>query len=838
MPETLPSKEPQAKTVSEASLSDEREFDSKSLKASAASAVVTSYPNPTRGGVAIRHVDKSKVKLFEHPPTQADILQGNIGNCYFYAAISSIIASKNGAKIIQEIIKEDPTTGRVHVKLFDDKGGAHIVSVDKQVRSGATGALWVSLLEKAYTVFALKSNYANLEGRDYFTYASGAAVLEALLGQPGKRHVYLNNVSVEIAVLHFVMNAEKLTSDLQYPSNLDLFQKLFGTLSQMDIKIWKHALEQHDITQKWQQLSEKHSEPHVLRFEDFSAFCAKIPFTNEQGIVLEKIKKQVRDKRILPGKRGTKLYSSTQLEMYEKLDNCLKFDLPVIAGTNDIIHVSRSKTRLFFGRATALGKARGIVGHHAYAVLRCEERHGLKGVVLRNPWGDYGRTYNITRGRDGVNHLSATKQQDGEFWMEFTDFSKRFSSLDYCETYLHLMKRDAMGIIVDRVPGYVLAEDGLFFVSNPQRPIALSDRVIAEDPAILARLWRELGEPISSSRSELCKGLETMELEIIKEISKRSIVQETFREWGVFLHSVKDSAIGLNVLVTPAYVLANDSLYYVACPKVITEKDCITKDAIKIESLWSCFGYSGDYFNKGYQKIDRSNIKMEGDRLELFKKIMEPNQYSYTADSIPESMRRYNHYMKKFDINTTAILVLATAIKDNREQDIRKLFYALNYQQKVGLLNLGIDYASLPHGDLQKLKLPKGDCIALASALNHQELVQYFTREKSWNPFPDSYFKEIAEQQQTLLAAETAAGHQTLPASAAGHPTPPASAAGSLISSDSLVSPAPTLPMSAAGSSPSSASLIGASGGPLAKAEPLSSSLSAPQPPTVKVSLS
>ncbi len=97
--------------------------------------------------------------LFSHDPILKDIEQGKIGDCYFLAALTSLVVRSPGK--IKEIMR-DNGDGTVTVRFYDHKEKNYMyVKVDKTVPEatyasglitarGARRALWVKLLEKAY----------------------------------------------------------------------------------------------------------------------------------------------------------------------------------------------------------------------------------------------------------------------------------------------------------------------------------------------------------------------------------------------------------------------------------------------------------------------------------------------------------------------------------------------------------------------------------------------------------------------------------------------------------------------------------------------------------------
>ncbi|MBP3198698.1 MAG: hypothetical protein J6N21_17075 [Butyrivibrio sp.] len=103
--------------------------------------------------------------LFPHEPSIEDINQGNLGDCWFMSTLAAVV--ENDPSFIKKSMKDNGDT--VTVRLFDNKGSAVYITVDKSMAfykktkadpkgeaRGAIGSLWVSLYEKALYVSNLR----------------------------------------------------------------------------------------------------------------------------------------------------------------------------------------------------------------------------------------------------------------------------------------------------------------------------------------------------------------------------------------------------------------------------------------------------------------------------------------------------------------------------------------------------------------------------------------------------------------------------------------------------------------------------------------------------------
>jgi hypothetical protein len=144
----------------------------KVVKTSVKSALsVKSLPEPTAGG-GLTYRDFSNHPLFgSSGPSEDDIQQGQVGDCYFLSVLSST-AKVDPWRIRQSILDMGDGT---YVVQFSRGSGNAFVRVDGALPTysggtlayadtGGQGAIWVALMEKAFTFFRGTGSYSGLEG--------------------------------------------------------------------------------------------------------------------------------------------------------------------------------------------------------------------------------------------------------------------------------------------------------------------------------------------------------------------------------------------------------------------------------------------------------------------------------------------------------------------------------------------------------------------------------------------------------------------------------------------------------------------------------------------------
>lgn len=105
---------------------------------------------------------------------------------------------------------------------------------------------------------------------------------------------------------------------------------------------------------------------------------------------------------------------------------------------------------------------------------------------------------------------------------------------------------------------------------------------------------------------------------------------------------------------------------------------------------------------------------------------MSKNLYGYKGNDLQGRMFVYEEHMRKYNLNSAAIITLASALKSGSLEQIRTLFDSVEDLQKSGLLDVFIDYEDMEN-DFQNQNPPMGLPIKLATQFKYPDIINYLT---------------------------------------------------------------------------------------------------------------
>lgn len=361
--------------------------------------------------------------LFPHSPKLDDVRQGYIGDCYLLAAVSSLV--HNSPAHITKIMR-DNGNGTVTVRLYDVQTGSgqsklftpREITIEKSVVKRvnpttkrdefAQGTLWVQLLEKAYVAAGYhggSEDRLDIQKSTFGQFAGGQAAyaFEHLTGRAAERlNISTYDEKTEGGKWTFI---NELVGEL-----LNHKQESF------DEWVNKLGTAQPELTK----LHEKSRHVHLSEIESFlksQKLSAEV-----HKIVMDFLTR----KQMYGGKRGTGKYTKTQDDTFELIRKSMDAGKAVTASTHEKIATPKAKGLFGLGHSGGEQMAKGLAGNHEYSVIGYRVVGDLKEVKLRNPWGHYGRAYT----KHWLSSATSAKETpSGEFWLDLSDLTKRFSAI-------------------------------------------------------------------------------------------------------------------------------------------------------------------------------------------------------------------------------------------------------------------------------------------------------------------------------------------------------------------------------------------------------------------------
>ena len=441
----------------------------------------------------LRFDDKSDVPLFLHKPNIYDMKQGDIGNCYMIAALISIIDA-NPDEIIN-CMKDNGDT--VTVRFYRNQQPVYITvkksipyrefeGVDKtgneikrKVYSGASGALWVNMMEKAYAVFCAGGDYNKLEHAD----KEGASDFIFALTQRGVKSTELygdmndysavEQLPTKVEVTSLVKDArksaradfeEKLRKEGRLPAsksernllwNKEKARMFFGITAQ---EYYSYNLSEmfrkNTAFDKWSKVLKKKmkefSQSGVRSITELGMVLGSLketefPKLGIRGLNEEKMRKHyikamikvITEKEKLFSIGNDYRYSYEEASLYEKINKARKKGTFITTGT------SRLRFRYLQDKKLEHDQE-GIFGQHSYTILGTREKDiNVNGktlkrlfVIVSNPWLHGSRIYDS----NGMGHEqyevmnnddTIAYNNHGIFLMELKDFYNSFASVEF-----------------------------------------------------------------------------------------------------------------------------------------------------------------------------------------------------------------------------------------------------------------------------------------------------------------------------------------------------------------------------------------------------------------------
>jgi hypothetical protein len=284
----------------------------------------------------------------------------------------------------------------------------------------AYGSLWVQMLEAAYGAMYSKGSYAVLQDG-----GQSQSALTAILGaQAGPLTTEAASTAGDQELISRLMNI----CNCENPKVFALVKKELFENDDVLFSGWK-AYFRTSAHKRWMEHLSKQVKVQDWKMEQLLSFLEK---EQKAGSLSMELKTYVSDwlisRNVLPGKRGSGIYTQAQLNFYTALDDALRRNLPATASTMETVGTSTD------GRGGAgEQKSKGLAGKHVYALLECQIIDDVRFILVRNPWGEgnpfgsaYGRGYVTKTKPDGTQVLSPRAIRAAEFWMELADFDKRF----------------------------------------------------------------------------------------------------------------------------------------------------------------------------------------------------------------------------------------------------------------------------------------------------------------------------------------------------------------------------------------------------------------------------
>ncbi len=379
--------------------------------------------------------------LFEFgKPSPGQIQQGNLGDCYLLAAMSSVAAT-NPDHFFSHM--KDNFDGTVTVRLYEDVNKPKNFVVKKSVVKDkyAKGSLWVKLYEKAYVAAGYTGKlgvqqgpktYDSISGGDgdvALMHLTGKATGTFVIGHGKKQFTELAKEATDKERLLIEKELRELADKLPKNKKDENLQKEDKNTQQLQ--------ERFDVLmkrlKKTQQVIGQVEETLTLNYVSQQRI-QKMLESMDVDPGLKKAILQIANN--LPGELGTGIYGSDEINLYQAVRQACDAGQAVTINTKQAIEDKENVAELEKGLAGE-AKVSGLASAHAYSVLDYKPKVYKLGQTislrLRNPWGEYVRKYQKDyQGKTkGVAEQGSGDFGDGSFWIDIADVTAFFDTLTY-----------------------------------------------------------------------------------------------------------------------------------------------------------------------------------------------------------------------------------------------------------------------------------------------------------------------------------------------------------------------------------------------------------------------
>ncbi len=349
--------------------------------------------------------------LFPIAPDVTHVRQGQLGDCYFVTAVSSLV-QRDASKITEMM---DDKGAYVEVKFYNNEGKRSTVRVSKSVvkygngthaivgtDAYTRGSLWIQVLEKAYATF---------RGLSY------TDIQDGVVGEVWK-HLVNVDFTHDKNEVNQISHYGGLQELFNHRNNQELLQKVFGS----DMDAWK----------SYADFSKNQSMGRITDYGGFVRFFAND--TLDDRIAAKALTYLSEHYSYI----GEGKYTDDEIQVFNKIDLATQNGEMVAAGTPEMWYQ--------YGEWIH-DKNEGAVGHHYYSVFSAhhDEATGRRYFTVRNPWGVGGIEYQQDN-VDGLekdryvpsNDLDMDAANNGVFEMDLAHFLRTMDVIMYSSGMDHL----------------------------------------------------------------------------------------------------------------------------------------------------------------------------------------------------------------------------------------------------------------------------------------------------------------------------------------------------------------------------------------------------------------